>query len=98
MPAGNGQLRKSCSGRILEQISKVSVAPKQRPQPFTLAEISAIVQKLCSDSNLKHYADYVEFKFGVGLRTGEAAALLWRYCSPECDRVWIGESVSNSGT
>jgi integrase len=24
---------------------KVSVAPKQRPQPFTLAEISAIVQK-----------------------------------------------------
>jgi len=55
---------------------KVSVVPKQRPQPFTLAEISAIVQKFRSDSNRCHYADYVEFKFRIGLRTGEAAALL----------------------
>ncbi|MEG4225900.1 tyrosine-type recombinase/integrase [Microcoleus sp. N9_B2] len=74
---------------------KVSVAPKQRPEPFTLKEISAIVQKFRSDSNLTHYADYVEFKFGVGLRTGEAAALLWRHCSQNCDRTWIGESLSN---
>jgi integrase len=37
----------------------------------------------------------VEFKFGVGLRTPEAAALLWRHCSAECDRIWIGESLSN---
>ncbi len=74
---------------------KVSVPPKQRPQPFTLAEITAIVHKFRSDLNLTNYADYVEFKFGVGLRTGEAAALLWRHCSPECDRIWIGESLSN---
>jgi integrase len=74
---------------------KVSVPPKQRPQPFTLAEISVIVQKFRSDSNRCHYADYVEFKFGVGLRTGEAAALLWRHCSSNCDRIWIGESLSN---
>ncbi len=57
---------------------KVSVAPKQRPEPFTLAEISSIVHKFRSDLNLINYADYVEFKFGVGLRTGEAAALTWR--------------------
>lgn len=74
---------------------KVSVPPKQRPEPFTLTEISAIVQKFRSDSNLSHYADYVEFKFGVGLRTGEAAALIWRHCSANCDRIWIGESLSN---
>jgi len=74
---------------------KVSVPPKQRPEPFTLTEISSIVQKFRSDSNLKHYADYVEFKFGVGLRTGEAAALIWRHCSANCDRIWIGESLSN---
>ncbi|MEG4596020.1 tyrosine-type recombinase/integrase [Microcoleus sp. F8_C2] len=73
----------------------VSVAPKQRPQPFTLTEISAIVHKFRSDPELNHYADYVEFKFGVGLRTGEAAALLWRHCSSNCDRIWIGESLSN---
>jgi integrase len=36
----------------------------------------------------------VEFKFSVGLRTPKAAALLW-YCSAECDRIWIGESLSN---
>ncbi len=74
---------------------RVIVAPKQRPQPFTLAEISAIVHKFRSDPDLNHYADYVEFKFGVGLRTGEAAALLWRHCSSNCDRIWIGESLSN---
>ena len=33
---------------------KVSVPPKQRPEPFTLKEISAIVQKFHSDSNLSH--------------------------------------------
>ncbi|MEG4802068.1 tyrosine-type recombinase/integrase [Microcoleus sp. ARI1-B5] len=73
----------------------VSVAPKQRPEPFTLTEISAIIHKFRSAPELNHYADYVEFKFGVGLRTGEAAALLWRHCSPECSRIWIGESLSN---
>ncbi|MEG5036204.1 tyrosine-type recombinase/integrase [Microcoleus sp. AT3-D2] len=74
---------------------KVSVPPKQRPEPFTLTEISSIVQKFRSDPNLSHYADYVEFKFAVGLRTGEAAALVWRHCSANCDRIWIGESLSN---
>ena len=74
---------------------KITVPPKQRPQPFTIAEISSIVHKFRSDQNLTNYADYVEFKFGVGLRTGEAAALLWRHCSSECDRIWIGESLGN---
>ena len=74
---------------------KVSVPPKQSPQPFTLTEINSIVHKFRSDPNLSNYADYVKFKFGVGLRTGEAAALLWRHCLPECDRIWIGESLSN---
>ncbi|WP_333194004.1 hypothetical protein [Microcoleus sp. Pol7_A1] len=38
---------------------KVSVGAKQRPQPFTLAEISAIVHKFRSEPELNHYADYV---------------------------------------
>jgi len=33
---------------------KVSVPPKQRPEPFTITEISSIVQKFRSDSNLSH--------------------------------------------
>jgi len=74
---------------------RVIVAPKQNLQPFTLTEISAIVHKFPSYPDLNHCADYVEFKFAVGLRTGEAAALLWRHCSSNCDRLWIGESLSN---
>jgi integrase len=89
-----GQEKKLVTENPWEEV-KVSVAPKQCQQPFTLAEIGSIVHKFRSDSNLSHYADYVEFKFGVGLRTGEAAALLWRHCSSNCDRIWIGESLSN---
>ena len=89
-----GQKKKLVTENLWAQI-KVSVPPKQRPQPFTIAEITAIVHKFRSDQNLTNYADYVEFKFGVGLRTGEAAALLWRHCSAECDRIWIGESLGN---
>ena len=75
---------------------RVIVAPKQDLQPLTLTEISAIAHKFRSaDPDLNHYADYAEFKFGVGLRTGEAAALLWRHCSSNCDRLWIRESLSN---
>ena len=73
---------------------KVVVPPKQRPQPFTAIEIAQIVGKFRSDPNFSHYADYVEFKFGTGLRTGEAAALLWKHCLPDCAGIWIGESIS----
>ncbi|MEG5170803.1 tyrosine-type recombinase/integrase [Microcoleus sp. B3-D7] len=74
---------------------KVSVPPKQRPDPFTLKEIESIVQKFRFSPNLKHFLNYVEFKFGTGLRTGEAAALRWRHCSSECDRIWLGETLKN---
>jgi integrase len=74
---------------------KVSVPPKQRPNHFTLKEIESSVQKFRSSPNLKHFLDYVEFKFGTGLRTGEAAALRWRHCSSQCDRIWIGETLKN---
>ena len=74
---------------------KVLVPPQQPPQPFTIEEITKIINKFRTDPKLNHYADYVEFKFGVGLRTGEAAALLWKHCSLTCDRIWIGESISS---
>ncbi|NJR22776.1 MAG: tyrosine-type recombinase/integrase [Richelia sp. CSU_2_1] len=74
---------------------KVKVPPRQKSEPFTAAEIKAIVSEFRSNPKISHYADYIEFKFGVGLRTGEAAALLWRHCSAKCDRIWIGESISD---
>ncbi|MGA9382192.1 MAG: tyrosine-type recombinase/integrase [Phormidium sp.] len=77
---------------------QVSVPLKQPPQPFTQEEIIQIVQKFRCDPKLKHYADYVEFKFGVGARTGEIAALRWRHVSPDCSRIWIGESGTRNST
>ena len=88
-----GQKKKLLVENPWEEV-KVSVLPKQRPDPFTLKEIESIVQKFGSSPNLKRFLDYVEFKFGTGLRTGEAAALRWRHCSSECDRIWIGKSLS----
>ncbi|MFB2980054.1 tyrosine-type recombinase/integrase [Microseira sp. BLCC-F43] len=73
---------------------KVSVSPKQKPNPFTLEEINNIINKFRTAPRLLHYADYVEFKFGVGLRTGESAALQWKHCSKNCSSIWIGESIS----
>jgi integrase len=89
-----GQKKKLVLENPWEEV-KVSVAPKQRPDPFTLKEIESIVQKFRSSPNLKHFLDYVEFKFGTRLRTGEAAAWRWRHCSSECDRIWIGETLKN---
>ncbi|MCU0546823.1 MAG: tyrosine-type recombinase/integrase [Oscillatoriaceae cyanobacterium Prado104] len=77
---------------------KVKVPPRQKPQPFTAAEIEAIVREFRSNGQISHYADYVEFKFGVGLRTGEAAALQWKHCSPDCSKIWIGESMDSEQT
>lgn len=74
---------------------KISLPPRQPPQPFTAEEIHKIMLEFRSSKEIEHYADYVEFKFGVGLRTGEATALLWRHCSADCSKIWIGESASD---
>jgi integrase len=76
---------------------KVSVPPKQPPEPFTLKEIQAIIEKFGSDPELQHFLDYLKVKFCTGLRTGEVAALRRRHCSSECDRIWIGETLTGSG-
>lgn len=77
-----------------EMIKRVKPAPKQPPKPFTLEEIGAIVQAFRSDRYYHHYADYVEFLFGTGCRTGEAIGLQWKHISNDCSTVWIGESLS----
>jgi integrase len=73
----------------------VKVPPKQRPKPFTREEIGAILQAFRSDRHACHYADYVEFLLGTGVRTGEAIGLRWGHLSDDCSTVWIGESLTN---
>ncbi|MDZ4871045.1 MAG: Tyrosine recombinase XerC [Chroococcidiopsis cubana SAG 39.79] len=78
-----------------KEISKrIKPAPKQPPKPFSREEMGAIVHAFRSDRYYHHYADYVEFLFGTGCRTGEAIGLKWKHVSNDCSTVWIGESLS----
>lgn len=72
----------------------IKVPPKQASKPFTSEEMGAIVLGFRSDRYYSHYADYVEFLFGTGCRTGEAIGLRWKHLSDDCSIVWIGESLS----
>lgn len=73
---------------------RVKVPPKQMPKPFTLQEIKAIIEGFRCDRYYSHYADFVEFLFGTGCRTGEAIGLRWKHLNENCSTVWIGESLS----
>lgn len=74
--------------------SRVKVLPKQMPKPFSREEMGAIVLAFRTDRYYYHYADYVDFLFGTGCRTGEAIGLQWKHVSNDCSTIWIGESLS----
>jgi integrase len=70
------------------------VPPQQRAKPFTSAELTAILQGFRANRYYSYYADFVEFLFSTGCRTGEAIGLRWAHLSEDCSKVWIGESVT----
>lgn len=70
---------------------KVKVAPKQK-QPFTREEVGKILKGF-EAPEFKHYRDYAEFLLSIGCRPGEANGLRWRHLSPDCSKIWIGESL-----
>ncbi len=77
-----------------ELVARIKVPPKQKPKPFTSEEIEKIIHAFYNDFYYRHYADFVEFLFGTGCRTGEAIGLRWEHISSDCSSVWIGESFS----
>jgi len=77
-----------------ELVSRVRVAPKQMPKPFTKGEIAAIIQAFKTDRYYHHYADYVDFLFSTGCRTSEVVGLRWRHLSDDCLTAWIGETLT----
>jgi len=46
---------------------KIKVPPKQRPKPFTFEEIQQILSAF--EQKFPHYADFVKFLFGTGVRS-----------------------------
>jgi integrase len=71
---------------------KIRVPRRQKPDPFTEAEIKAIVTEVRSNPLYSHYADYVEFMLGTGCRIGEAIALRWKHLNADCSMVHFIES------
>lgn len=71
---------------------KIRVPPKQKPKPFTVGEILQILEEI--QLHYPHYANFTEFLFGTGCRTGEAIGLRWKHLNDDCSQVWIGESIS----
>lgn len=73
---------------------RIKISPKQMPKPFSKEEVEAIIQGFRTDRYYDYYADYVEFLFGTGCRTGEAIGLRWKHLTDDCSTAWIGESIS----
>ena len=73
-------------------VCKIKSPPRQKPKPFTSGQIEKILNVFKRD--FPAYADFVEFLFGTGVRTGEAIGLQWKHVSDDCSSVWIGESLS----
>jgi integrase len=75
----------------------IKPTPTQKPQPFAVAEVQAILAGFKADRYYAHYYPLVAFMFGVGCRFGEAAGLQWKHLSPGFETAWIGESVDRNG-
>jgi integrase len=74
---------------------KVRKSPKQKPKPFSKDEVKRIIQGFRGSQYYRHYADYVQFKFSTGCRTGEVNGLRWRHLTEDCTVVWFGETFSH---
>lgn len=81
-------------GNPWKDVRSLKVPAKAMPKPFTCEEISAIILGFRTDKYYSHYADYVEFLFATGCRTGEAIGLRWKHLNVDCSQVLFCESLS----
>lgn len=72
--------------------------PVKNHAAFSADEVKRIIQGFRDSRYYAHYADYVVFRFGMGLRGGEASALKFRHISTDFQAIWIGESYSRGHT
>jgi integrase len=68
--------------------------PKQRPKPFTIAEIQKILDGFRSSAYYSGYHDFVFFLLGVGCRPGEAVGLCWQCVADDCTTVHFCRSIT----
>lgn len=70
---------------------------KRAPRPFTKDEATRIKEAFRRHPRYSHYADYVDFLFSTGCRTGEAIGLRWKDLSGHFGTVWFGEILTRGG-
>jgi integrase len=66
----------------------------EQKQPFTIAELKAIVSGFAGHSYYSHYTDFVIFLASTACRFGEGAGLRWKHLGKDFSTAWIGESIS----
>jgi integrase len=69
-------------------------APVQKAEPFSAAEVLAIITAFQQHPHYCHYGDFVTTLFTTGARFGEIAGLRWKHVGQDCRSLWIGESIS----
>ena len=67
---------------------------QERPKPFTHNECKRIIEAFRNDE--PYYADFVEFRFSTGIRTGELIGLQWGDLSPDCTQLTVYRSYNSS--
>jgi integrase len=76
------------------KLVKVKDDLKQKPKPFTHAEVTQILETFQSDRYYAHYYPYVYFLLNTGCRPAEAAGLRWGAIDDECTNIWIGRTIT----
>ena len=73
---------------------KVKDDLKQKPKPFTHAEVKAILETFQHDRYYAHYYPYVYFLLNTGCRPAEATGLRWGAIDEKCTNIWIGRTIT----
>jgi integrase len=68
--------------------------PRESREPFTIAELQAILNGFATHRQFRWYHDYVLFLASVGCRPGEASALTWGDVAKDFGTVMISKSFS----
>ena len=72
----------------------IKVPPKQKPKPFTQAEVVQILNAFQENQYYYYYAPYVEFLVSTGCRPSEAIGLQWKHVTADFSTVWIGSTLT----
>jgi len=75
-------------GQKLDEV-KIDDDALDKSKAYTWDEAMAILEYVKNNSRIKHWYNFVKFKFLTGCRTGEAIALMWQDVDWEKERILI---------